>query len=228
MKRYRWFRAEWPISMRALAKRLKSKPFIADESEGFVIDRVRDDFLQARFVERMEYDDTVTDPFGKELSFHRVEFRQCEFRASTDSPGLELVDAPRSVQALVSRLAEASEFSLAISPLSVDVLAWATSVQKLLNLQGVVESLQIGSLELGPGITAKAVIRGSTDVLESGAALIKGRRHAMEKVQLKFPGSKRTNLLLTSVGALKVEAERPDEIVSTVRQSLAALLSKRP
>ncbi len=228
MKRYRWFKAEWPLSMRALAKRLKSKPFIGDESEGFVIDRVRDDFVQARFVERMEYDDTVTDPFGKELSFHRVEFRQCEFRAAAESPGLELVDAPRSVQALVSRLAEASEFSLAISPLSVDVLAWATSVQKLLNLQGVVESLQIGSLELGPGVMAKAVIKGSTDVLGSGAALIEGRRHVVEKVQLKFPGSKRTNLLLTNSGVLKVESERPEEIVSTVRQALASLLSKRP
>lgn len=227
MKRYRWFKAEWPFSMRVLAKRLKAKPFIDDASEGFVIARVRDEFVQARFVERLEYDDTVTDPFGKELSFHRVDFRQCEFRASADSPGLELVDAPRSVQALVSRLAEASEFSLAISPLSVDVLAWAASVQKLLNIQGIVESLQIGSLELAPGIAAKAVIKGSTDVLASSTALIEGRRHAIEKVQLKFPGSKRISLLLTNVGVLKVEAERPDEIVATVRQSLAALLSKR-
>lgn len=227
MKRYRWFKAEWPFSMRALAKRLKTKQFVGDENEGFVIDRVRDDFVQARFVERIEYDETVTDPFGKELSFHRVDFKQCEFRASSDSPGLELVDAPRSVQALVSRLAEASEFSLAISPLNVDVLAWASSVQKLLNLQGIVESLQIGSLELGPGITAKAVIKGSADVLASGTALVEGRRHSIEKVQLKFPGSKRTNLLLTNAGVLKVESERPDEIAATARQSLAGLLMAR-
>ena len=155
MKRYRWLKAQWPISMRVLAKRLKAKTFEEEQSEGFVLDRVRDNYIEARFVEKVEYDDVVVDPFGKELTFHRVEFRKCEFVASIDGPGLELIDAPRGIQSMVSRLAEATEFSLAVTPLSVNVLAWARNTQKSLNRLGVVDSVQVGAVELSQGVLAK-------------------------------------------------------------------------
>ncbi|MEK9802703.1 MAG: hypothetical protein VW475_04755, partial [Curvibacter sp.] len=191
MKRYRWLRAKWPISMRVLAKRLKARGFEEGKTEGFVVDRARDDYLEGRFIERVEYDDTVIDPFGNETSFHRVEYRLCEFRASSEGPGLELVDAPRAVQAAISGLAEATEFGLAISPLNLNVLEWAKSVQHLVNVGGIVDSVQIGAIELAPGITAKALIRGSADVLSASSRLVQGKRHVIEKVQLRIPGSRK-------------------------------------
>ena len=172
MKRYRWLRARWPISMRLLAKRLRSQSFDGQQVEGFVLDRVRDDFVDARFVEKIEYEDTVVDPFGVESSYHRVEYRKCEFKAMINGPGLELVDAPRGVQTLVSRLAEVTDFALSISPLSVDVLAWATVVQQRLNVAGVVDSLQVGAVELSKGVQAKAVMKGDGDVLAATKALV--------------------------------------------------------
>ena len=220
MKRYRWLKAQWPISMRALAKRLKAKAFDVEQSEGFVLDRVRDNYLEARFVEKVEYDDVVVDPFGKELTFHRVDFRKCGFIASTEGPGLELVDAPRSVQAMVSRLAEATEFSLSISPLSVNVLTWAKNTQKGLNRVGVVDSVQVGAVELAQGVLAKAIIKGSTDVLAAANKLVEGKRHVIEKVQLRLDGSRRTTILLTNAGVVRFDPEPTDEILMAVRAAL--------
>ncbi len=225
MKRYRWLRANWPISMRVLAKRLKAKSFVDGKADGFVLDRARDESLEARFVERVEYDDTVIDPFGKELSFHRVEYRQCEFRASVDGPGLELVDAPRAVQAAISALAEATEFGLAIAPLNLNVLLWAKGVQRLANVGGVVDSIQIGAIELAPGIFAKALVRGSTDVLGASNRLVEGKKHVVEKVQLKFPGSRRTAIVLASNGTVRIDSEVPSDTVVSIRAALQELLS---
>lgn len=225
MKRYRWLRANWPISMRVLAKRLKAKSFVDGKADGFVLDRARDESLEARFVERVEYDDTVIDPFGKELSFHRVEYRQCEFRASVDGPGLELVDAPRAVQAAISALAEATEFGLAIAPLNLNVLLWAKGVQRLANVGGVVDSIQIGAIELAPGIVAKALVRGSTDVLGASNRLVEGKKHVVEKVQLKFPGSRRTAIVLASNGTVRIDSEVPSDTVVSIRAALQELLS---
>lgn len=222
MKRYRWFDAHWPISMRALANRLKLKAFEGEQTEGFVLDRVRDNFLEARFVEKIEYDDTVVDPFGKELTFHRVDFRKCEFRASVNGPGLELVDAPRGVQTMISRLAEASEFSLSISPLSVSVLAWAERLQSGFNAVGVVDSIQVGAVELSQGVLAKAVIRGSSDVLVAANKLVEGKRHIIEKVQLRLAGTKRTTVLLTNSGVARFDPEPSDELLLAVRGALPA------
>lgn len=220
MKRYRWLKAQWPVSMRTLARRLRAKAFDGVQVEGFVLDRARDEFIDARFVEKVEYDETVTDPFGVESSFHRVEYRKCEFKAMMDGPGLELVDAPRSIQTMVSRLAEATDFALAISPLEIDVLAWATAVQHRLKLNGVVDSLQIGALELSKGVLAKAVVKGDGDVLAATKGMVLGKRHAIEKVQIRFSGSKRMTLLLTKGGVARFDQDPSDELLAVVRSSL--------
>ncbi|WP_186156650.1 hypothetical protein [Burkholderia gladioli] len=225
MKRYRWLKAKWPISMRVLAKRLKAKSFEEDSTEGFVIDRVRDDYIEARFVERVEYDDTITDPFGKELSFHRVEYKQCEFRASTDGSGLELIDAPRAVQSMISRLSEATDFGLAISPISINVIEWARGVQRLLDVNGFVDSLQIGSLELAPGVEAKVLVRSSKDVLGASNHLIGGKKHVIEKVQLKLPAARKTALILSRNGTVRIDADAPADSLPSVREALLEQLA---
>ncbi|MGF6856654.1 hypothetical protein [Paraburkholderia sp. CI3] len=225
MKRYRWLKAKWPISMRVLAKRLKAKSFEEDSTEGFVMDRVRDDYIEARFVERVEYDDTITDPFGKELSFHRVEYKQCEFRASADGPGLELIDAPRAVQAMISRLAEATDFGLAISPVSINAVEWAKGVQRFLNVNGFVDSLQIGSLELAPGVEAKVLVRSSKDVLGASNRLVDGKKHVIEKVQLKLPAARKTVLILSRNGTVRIDADTPADSLPSVRAALLEQLA---
>jgi hypothetical protein len=225
MNRYRWLKAKWPISMRLLAKRLKAKSFEEGSTEGFVIDRVRDDYIEARFVERVEYDDTVTDPFGKELSFHRVEYKQCEFRASAGGPGLELIDAPRAVQAMISRLAEANDFGLAISPVSINPVAWAEGVQRFLNVDGFVDSLQIGSLELAPGVEAKVLVRSSKDVLRASNRLVDGKKHVIEKVQLKLLTARKTVLILSRNGAARIDSDTPTDALPHVRAALLEQLA---
>lgn len=226
MKRYRWLRAKWPISMRVLAKRLKANGFDDGKTDGFVLDRARDDFLEARFIERVEYDDTIVDPFGKEISFHRIDYKQCEFRATVDGPGLELVNAPRAVQATISGLAEASEFGLAIGPLNLNVLAWAKGIQRLMNDGGIVDTVQIGAIELAPGITAKALIRGATDVLAVSNRFVDGKKHEIEKVQLKIPGSRRTTIMLASNGTARIDSDVPSDTVVSIRAALQELLRR--
>lgn len=44
MKRFRWFKVEWPSSIRTLAKRIAKRPFNEESGHGFFVDRVRDDF----------------------------------------------------------------------------------------------------------------------------------------------------------------------------------------
>lgn len=220
MKRYRWLKAQWPVSMRVLARRLRAKAFDGMQVEGFVLDRVRNDFIDARFVEKIEYDETVTDPFGVESIFHRVEYRKCEFKAMLDGPGLELVDTPRTIQTMVSRLAEATDFALAISPLEIDVLVWATEVQRSLKLNGVVDSLQIGAMKLSHKVRAKAVIKGDGNVLAATKVMVHGKQHVIEKVQIRFSSSKHMTLLLTKRGVAGFDQEPSEELLAIVRSSL--------
>ena len=221
MKRYRWLQADWPISMRALGRRLKARPFGPGVSHGFVIDRVRDDFLEGRYVERIEFTETVTDPFGLELSFARVEFRQSSFRASPSGAGLELRDPPRSVQALLNRLSEASDFEVAITARTVDVLRWSAKFQEIAHLSPVVDSLQISALELEPGIKAKIVVKGDRDVRSACNSLTGARKFEVEKIQLRVAAPSSGTIILGSSASASIGIDDPEQrTLQALRASL--------
>lgn len=215
-RRYRWLRAQWPISMRTLAKRLKAKPFGNDVTHGFVIDKVRDDLLEGRYVERIEYTETVTDPFGIELSFERIEFRQSAFRASIFGPGLEIRDPPRSVQPLMNRLSEATDFEVAITSYAVDVLAWAAQFQKKSSVSLLVNSLQMSSLQVEEGISAKIVIKGERDVREASSALAGNREFSLERIQLRLLQPSSGTVVLSNNAGASLNLDDPNDTLLEV------------
>lgn len=222
MTRYRWLRAEWPMTVRILAKRVRQQEFSEGRACGFILDRVRDDSLEARFVERYEYTETVSDPYGKELTFDRLEFRQTAFRATPDWPGLELIDAPRSTQSLVSGLLEASNFELAVSPIDINVLAWADELQRALGAEAVIDALQVAALMVADGITAKVMLKGEKDVRAACKEITQGRKHVLEKLQLRITvGGTRTTVVLTNGASAKVDGvDIPVDLVEHLRASL--------
>lgn len=220
-RRYRWLKAQWPVSMKTLGRRLKAREFQGDATHGFVIDRLRDDLLEARYVERVEYTETITDPFGKELSFKRVEFRQSHFRATAYGAGLEIRDPPRSVQPLMNRLSEATDFAVTISPYSVDVLAWAARFQTASGFSCHVDSLQMSDLQLEEGVMAKVVLKGDRDVREACTKLAAHRRYLLERIQLRLDVPKAGTVVLSNTGAATLSVDRTDEdLLEHLRTSL--------
>lgn len=221
MTRYRWLKAQWPLTMKALGKRLKSKPFGPEMNHGFVIDRIREDYIDGRYIERIEYTETVVDPFGSELTFDRVEFRQTEFRAAVLGPGLELRNPPRSIQPLMNRLSEAADFEVSITTQVVDVLAWSTEFQRASCVSLIVDSLQMGSLELEPGVAAKVVIKGERDVRDACTSLAGDRKFTLEKIQLRLEAPYAGSILLTNTGSVSLAVNDPnDEILSALRTGI--------
>lgn len=222
MTRYRWWRAEWPAPIRTLSKRMRQHSFSEREACGFILDRVREDYLEARFVERYEFKETVTDPFGKEVIFDRLEFRQTSFRASRAWPGLELVDTSRSPQSLVNRLLELTNFTLPISPVVVEVVNWADGFQHIFGGAVRIDAIQIGSLQIEDGIKAKVVIKGEKDVRAACNDVIQGRKHVLEKLQLQVARDQhRASVLLANNASAKVQGyELRDDVVLALRSSL--------
>ncbi len=227
MSRYRWLQADWPLSVRTLAKQIRQRPFSDDGSSGFILDRVRDDFLEARYVERYEYEETVADPFGKELVFNRLEFLQTAFRATSEWPGLELVDAPRSTQSLVSQFLEITNFGLPISPLTVDVMTWVNLFQECFGSQVVIDSIQLGAVQIEKGVRAKVVLKGEEDVRAACKDLVGGRKHVLEKLQFRVVrGQFRTSVLIANNAAVKIDgSDLHDEVLASLRDSLPSTSS---
>jgi hypothetical protein len=228
MKRVRWLSAEWPISIRTLATKMKGHLFAENSFDGFVIDRVRDNFIEAHYIEKMSFQESVTDPFGKEEIFDRVSYRSVEFTLFSDFPNIELRDASRSTRELTNKLLEICNFSLTVIPLTVDLLEWIEAIQRVLNQDILVDSLQVSGFEIEKDIAAKILIKSHVDVRSALKNITLDKKYLLEKVQIKIvTGSELIPIHMTNTGMVKIPENHVNDFLPILRSSLPSPIKKK-
>jgi hypothetical protein len=221
MNRVRWLRAEWPVSMPVLAEKMKSQGFNRDSTDGFVVDRVRDTFIEARYIEKLNYQETISDPFGGEQIFDRVVYRTVVFSLFSGYPQLELYDTPRSTKAFVSRMLEMCNFSLPLVSLSVNVIRWIENFQALSDQQVLVNSINVSGLEIEQGVIANLLLKSERDALDALASIAKGRRYSLDKVHMRCSSGKNIiPIVFSSSGAAMIPDDNMRVFLPLIRKSL--------
>jgi hypothetical protein len=221
MKRIRWFAAKWPVTLRTLASKMRSHIFKEDSFDGFLLDRVRENIVGGRYIEKVSFQETIKDPFGDERTFDRILYRQLEFNLFPTFPNIEFLDAPRSTNAYLSKLLELTNFELTVSPLSVDLIEWADSFQKLAKAKLVIDSIQISGLEIERGVTARMTIAGENDVRDALQRVTGSKKYELERLHLKyFVDSVLIPIQLTNTGSAKIDDEFADDLLPWLRSSL--------
>jgi hypothetical protein len=221
MKRIRWFGAVWPIALRTLASKMKAHSFGNDTSEGFLVDRVRDNSVGGRYIEKVSFQETVTDPFGQPKVFERTLYNQLEFNLTSSFPHIEFYDAPRNTQAFMSKLGEYSNFAVSVSPLTVDLMKWVDAFQSAAKTKITINSLQISGLAVDGGATAKVVLTSDKDVREALRLIVKSKNYELDKLQLKLAHDGETiGVQLSRVGSASLEEEYFEDFLPALRASL--------
>lgn len=221
MKRVRWLRAQWPFTMPNLAASMKAHLFTIDSFDGFVIDRVRDDSVDGRYVEKFSYKESVIDPFGNEESFDRVSYRSTDFTLYTEYPNIEIRNGFRNSRELLNKMQEICNFSVAIVPVDIGLLDIVETFQKKVNHKVIIDSLQISDFQLETGISAKILIKGDKDVREALRNLSGERKFSLDKVQIKIPtGQKVVSINISSNGSVAIPEDSFREFSTALRQSL--------
>ncbi|MAB99252.1 MULTISPECIES: hypothetical protein [Pseudomonadaceae] len=220
MNRVRWLDAQWPSSIRAVGKKLIDMPFTEESMDGFVIERIRDDFIEGRYIEKYNYQEVISTPFGGEEVLNRVGYRTTEFTLFNSPPHIELRNYQRSLKELISRLLEACNFNLVVTPPTVNLIEWVSALQGNLDQEVTVNSLQVSDVEIGEGVTGKILLKGVKDVREATDLLLSGRKHVLEKVQVKFSDQHKTvTIQLSSSGTAKLPAVLPSDLLRQLRVS---------
>jgi hypothetical protein len=223
MKRVKWLAAKWPVSMRTLASRMKSQLFSADSFDGFVIERIRDDYIEGHYVEKINYQETVIDPFGHETVFDRIGYRQIDFTLYADFPNIELREPDRSIREFVSKLLEICDFSVTIEPLSIDLLGWVSELEVAGNGHLLVNSLQVAGVEFEKGVFAKILLKGDDDVRPTLDRIASMKVFDLEKLQVKIPCQQK---LLPVQLSSSAQAKIPDDLWEELRPVLRAGLGR--
>jgi hypothetical protein len=228
MRRIRWFSANWPLSLRTLASRMKANAFTEDSSDGFLLERARDSLIEGRYIEKMSYQEKLTDPFGREFTLDRVDYRQVEFGMFADFPQLEIRDAPRSTQAYMSKLLQLSDFSLTVAPLVVDLIEWVDAFHAEFGRKVLIDSVQISGLEFDSGVTGRVSLRGGKDVREAVKNITKNRPYVLNRVQMQvFDGDRISPVQMTNTGSIGLQEQDLNEMYAALRSSLRSVVGRK-
>lgn len=220
MNRVRWLNAQWPSSMRTIGNKLKAMPFSEDSMDGFAIERVRDDFIEGRYIEKYIYQEVNSDPFGKEEVIERTGYRSTDFTLFAQFPYIELRNGQRSIKEFVNKLLQACNFTLVVSPITVSLLDWVASFQKITGEKIVVDSLQVSGVALEEGITGKILLKGDRDVREAIDNIVGSKKYTLEKVQVKMTsGGKSLSVHLANNGTAKIPPDHISDLLPVLRQS---------
>jgi hypothetical protein len=219
--RIHWLGAQWPEFLTKMGSKMKANPFTQESYDGFIVERVRDTLIEARYIQKFSYQETITDPFGNKDVFDRVDYRQVAFNLFADFPNIELLNAPRSINAYISKLLELSNFSLSVNRLQVNLLDWVTAFQGRVEKTIVINSIQIAGLELEQGVSAKVLLKGDKDIRMALSQFAKNRQYTLEKLQVKVQFDRNiVSIYLANNGSARIPEDFLDDLLPMLRISL--------
>jgi hypothetical protein len=209
--------------MRTLASRLKEHTFGAESSDGFLVERVRDTYIEGRHIEKVMYDEVVHDPFGNGTTFNRLSYRQVEFFFSATYPQVELRNAPRGLQTFISRTSEATDFTIAFAAIDIDTFKWADSIRTLFPKHFRIDLAQLSEVFIEEDVAAKMVLTSPHDIRAAFARFANRRKHVVDRIQIKLEEDGRVlSLQLGTDGTLRTADALPKEMLDGIRGALPA------
>lgn len=222
MNRVRWFEAVLPMGLRSFAGKLEGFPLTRDGHLGFRLERARKEVLEATYYERFSWTDQVVDPFGGESAIERVGYKTVRFSISKDYPHLELVDPPRGLSSFFSRIAEITNFSTTITPLTIDIAAWTRALRESAGLQFTISGITVSNLNVEENVTGRLTVASSQrDVEEALARLLSRRMYSVQKMQLSIRGHRTQGpLVISSDGTVRSERELNIDVLDALRDTI--------
>lgn len=179
-----------------LAKAISSDQYTEAVTTGFIIDANRKSTLQARFIQKRIFTETIADPFGNSSTMDRTEYAQTQFVLSEKAPHLEIINASRSINPLINRLGELCEGRAAIYPPEKPVselMEKAAQAARSVKVIGVL----ISNLQLSATATAKILVKGDEDVKRFLPKLAGDKKYTIDEAQLELTTSSGSTCRIT-------------------------------
>jgi len=208
-----------------LIEGINADQFTTAVSSGFIVDISRDEFTQARFIEKSEVSESLVDPFGNETDIKHIVYNQLEFRIQKKSPQLEIYNSPRKINAFINRLGEFTKGSAAIFSPEISVDSWLESLRNNTSSMTTIGAL-IADLKLGDSVVAKAVLVGDQDVRTFVKQITNGKNYRLIQaiVKVRF-GNCEAKFTINLESRITIKSSDAG-IESSLRNCLKSILKK--
>ncbi len=171
--------------MRQLISGMRAELYSEGASSGFIVSEQSNIHITARYVQKVQATEKVTDPLGNTLEFPVVHFSEQKFELFARPSHLLLVNSTTLAKALVGRLAEFSDFTISVEPLEFSPEKVLTAFSQRFE-QVSVYAASIEGLSLSAETTVRLNFESSGKLEQEARQFLKPRRFHFTAIKFSF------------------------------------------
>ena len=195
---------------------------------GFLLSETRPEYIHGRFIERIMLKEEVTDPFGQAIHYERVLFQETHFLVRYQHPHLEIRNAPRSISTFLSQLGRSFDFTVALTPIELDVMRLLSALEKQASSL-TVSRITIADMAVATGVEAKCILVGERDVRRHLRLLTANRKFRITSVWAGFALERvELSVEIAAEGRVIICGEVPDTIRVRFRELVRDATVSKP
>ncbi|TBL46453.1 hypothetical protein EYY99_02940 [Hafnia alvei] len=218
----KWFNANFQKSYDEVYDSILQNPFKDDRGWGFSINHYDSDALSAKYVERIEMKETITDPFGNDTLIEYNKFIQFNFwlkRETEKSYLLSIESAPRSIKCFIANMRSVMSSDFNVSVLNIVVEDFINTVRQ--NFSDVkVFKAKLKGLTFSKHTSGDLEIESSLDALDEIKLFFDKTGFTIEKAKISICDSPHNHVIEVNSNGTIVFTDELFRSIATVIEKI--------
>ncbi|MEE7143120.1 hypothetical protein Q0S31_01330 [Escherichia coli O8:H19] len=217
----KWFTANFPAGLNSLYQSIINTPFDSDKGWGFSINSYEEDAISSRYIEKVEVNEIIVDPYGNETQYTQLKYIQFNFWLYTTKGKnfiLIIESPPRSIKNFISNIIKSTHSDFNVSNLNIkieDFIYFLTPHFEKIQ----VHKAKLKDLTFSKHTSGILELESSSDALMEIRNIFKNANFTIDKVKLNVKDvTGYESLEINTNGSISLSEQIFDKVYRTIER----------
>lgn len=220
MKKVKWIVLNNRFTLAETIDKLNNDPYSESKGKGFVFEKIRDDFCQGRFVEKIITEDKLGTLHGDITTIERIDYRNTTFSIDrTFLPIIAITNPPRTLKPFAQAIVKNMGLGVSLEEIEISPFAWFEVLSKFLSL--TVTQLDISQVKVADFALAKMQINSSHDLKNYFLNELRDKQSRLERLTISIHNPEHHGKLkLFRNGMAHIESKGEADLIQLLQSCL--------
>lgn len=217
----KWFTANFPAGLDGLYQSIINTPFDSDKGWGFSINSYEENAISSRYIEKVEVNEIIVDPYGNETQYTQLKYIQFNFWLYTTKGKnfiLIIESPPRSIKNFISNIIKSTHSDFNVSNLNIkieDFIYFLTPHFEKIQ----VHKAKLKDLTFSKHTSGILELESSSDALMEIRNIFKNTNFTIDKVKLNVKDvTGYESLEINTNGSISLSEQIFDKVYRTIER----------
>ncbi|EHO4834948.1 TPA: hypothetical protein PJF98_003438 [Escherichia coli] len=217
----KWFTANFPAGLNSLYQSIINTPFDSDKGWGFSINSYEENAISSRYIEKVEVNEIIVDPYGNETQYTQLKYIQFNFWLYTTKGKnfiLIIESPPRSIKNFISNIIKSTHSDFNVSNLNIkieDFIYFLTPHFEKIQ----VHKAKLKDLTFSKHTSGILELESSSDALMEIRNIFKNANFTIDKVKLNVKDvTGYESLEINTNGSISLSEQIFDKVYRTIER----------